>query len=65
MLIQLGVQVLVGCTKKQQTRSISLTTGPGTREHLAQQLYFDLLCLATERLNEQKSNCKGAYLLVF
>ena len=55
--------MLMGCTKKPQTRSISLTTG--TREHLSQQLHFNLLYLATERLNEQKNNCKGAYLLVF
>ena len=52
MLVQLGVQVLVDCTRKPQTRSISLITG--TREHLAQQLHFDLSCLATERLNKQE-----------
>ena len=45
MLAQLGV--LAGCTRKPQMRSINLTTG--TRAHLAQQLHFDLLCLATEQ----------------
>ena len=54
MLVQLGVHVLVGCTRKQQTRSISLTTGSGTCQHLAQQLQFELLCLTTERSNKQQ-----------
>ena len=52
--MQLGVQVLVGCTRKQQPKSISLTTVSGTHEHLAQQLHFDLFCLATEQSNEQQ-----------
>ena len=42
LLVHLGVPV--GCTRKPQTRSISLTTG--TRAHFAQQLHFDL-CLAS------------------
>ena len=46
------VQVLVGCTTKQQTRSFSLTTS--TRQHLAQQLHFDLLYLAIEQSNKQQ-----------
>ena len=37
MLVHLGV--LVGCTRKPQTRSISLTTG--TRADFTQQLHFD------------------------
>ena len=42
----------MGCTRKPQIRSISLTTG--TRAHLAQQFHFGLLCLATEQSNEQQ-----------
>ena len=52
MLVQLGLQVLVGCTRKPQTRSISLNAG--TREYVAQQLHFDLSCLATDQSNKQQ-----------
>ena len=53
MLIQLRVQVLVGCTRKQQTRSIIILT-TGTCQRLAQQLHFDLLYLASEQSNKQQ-----------
>ena len=46
------VRVLVGCTRKQQTRSISSTIG--THQHFAQHLHFDLLYLATEQSNKQQ-----------
>ena len=50
MLVQLGVQLVK--SRKPQTRSISLITG--TRGLLAQQLHFDLSCLATEKSNKQQ-----------